>query len=120
MIVVGSVTLSVAQMNGWNYPSFGNLVAILSDGSSTGNEVLQSAALPRMRTTITGKLFDYDDVLALHAYNASKETTTFTETDEAVSDEGESRSVNVLDFTADRSAPTPWMWTYSLVLVEAE
>jgi hypothetical protein len=56
MISVGTVTLSVDNMDGWNYPSFANLVAILSDWSTTGNEVLQSGAIPRMRASLQGKL----------------------------------------------------------------
>ena len=121
MISVGSVTLSVTSFGGWNYPSFGNVVAILSDGSSTGNEVLQSAAVPRMRATLAGKMYSYADVQAMHAYNASKETVTFIEADEAVSDGGEYRSVNVLDFSVDRSSPgNDLFWTYSLTLIEAE
>lgn len=117
MISVGSVTLSVKSFDGWDYPSFGSLVAILSDGSTARNEVLQSGALPRLRATLSGQMLSAADVAAVRTYNASKETVAFLE-EEDNSSADSSMNVCVLDFQVSRV--TPWLWTYTLTLVEAE
>lgn len=112
-ITVGDVDLPVQHFTGWAYPQFGNLVRVLSDGSTVNNEVLQGGGSPRRRATLSGVMLDAGDIATLHGYNLSKEVVEVSETDG-----GETVSANVLDFSVDRSRP--WLWSYSLSLVEAD
>jgi hypothetical protein len=115
MISLGSVTLTrVKDFGGWSYPQFGSLVKILSDGTTVDNEVLQTGAIPRAQASLSGLLSSYADVLTLHGYNASKEVVSFVENDASVDD---TRDVNVLDFVVVRQRP--WLWEYSLTIVDA-
>jgi hypothetical protein len=111
-IVLGAVELPVQRFSGWNYPSFGTLVKVLSDGTSQGNEVLQTGGSPRRRAVLSGLMTDAGDVDTLHGYNLSKEILEVSETG------GEELDACVLDFQAERTRP--WLWSYTLTLVEAD
>jgi hypothetical protein len=108
-ISVGGVAILYSRFSDWNYPQFGKLVKILSDGSSIDNETLQTGAVPRLQATLSGWLQESSDVDTLNGYTASKEIVT-------VDDDGATRDVVVLDFSTDRVIPG--LWSCSLTLVD--
>jgi len=110
MITIGSITASVRAFRGWDYPQFGSVVAVLHDGASVDNEVLQSGSVLRQRAVITGHTIEVGDVTVLSGYNASKEMVDF-EDDELL----DSRTVVVTDFRVDRSIPFLFQYTIELI-----
>lgn len=96
---------------GWDLPSFVQLVPLLSDGSSTGNQVMQSGSTPLRQNSIKGTVLDAADMVLLRGYNASKEAIEFLDPGD------EDLMVRILDFSA--AATDDESWSIQATLVEA-
>jgi len=105
--------LRVRDFSGFDHPQFATLVRILSDGTSTANEVLQSGSVPRRQATVAATLRDRADVEALRALNLSKARVPFVDV------LGDILDVVVLDLQVTSSAAVPGHWEYTATLVEA-
>lgn len=113
MTTIGSVTISVHRYSGWDYPQFGQVVSVLSDGTSVRNEVIQGGASPRRRAELSGALTSAGDIATLRGYNLSKEVVEFVH-------DSETLNAHVLDFSVARSRAHPWLYEYSISLIEGE
>jgi hypothetical protein len=99
---------------GWDYPKFGTTHRRLDDGTgtSTGNELLQSArSIPNRRTQVSGNFIDRTDLNILRGYNETKEQVDFTD------DNGEVVPCVVLEFTATQVWPEYWVFSMELMEV---
>jgi hypothetical protein len=109
---LGSITgLPYHDYTGWDLPQTSSLVLLLSDGSSTKNQVLQQGALPFPQATISGYVTDYTVIQALRAYHASKAAITFVDHDLT-----DTRTVRIFECTAPQL--WPGLWQYSIVLID--
>jgi len=110
-IDIGTATVLAGPLVEWAYPRFGTLVRVLSDGTTVDNEVLQSGAVPHLQARLTGMLESQADVDLLNGYVASKEEVAWD-------DDGDTRTVIVLDFSARRLLPGIWSCELQLLHVD--
>jgi hypothetical protein len=103
--------LPYRDYTGWDLKQTSQLVLLLSNGTSEGNEVLQQGALPFPQAAIAGYVEDYPTILQLRAYHKSKEAITFMDHDLA-----ETKTVRVFECTAPQL--WPGLWQYSIVLID--
>lgn len=110
---LGSVTtLLTTAYSGFDYPSYGTVVPLLSDDpSSGGNAVLQSSALTLRQASLTANAED-DDANVLRGYYETKTEINFSDFDDT------NRRVVVLDFS--RTNIKSGLWECSMTLLEIE
>lgn len=100
--------LLVEDFDGFDVPSFKQLVPILSDGTSTQNDVVQSGAPGRGRASLTGVLHAAD-LATVRGYYTASTSVTFRDGN------GNEREVIVLEFAAQDF--TDWA-TFTATLVD--
>ena len=98
-----------SSFTGFDYPNNAQRVPVLSDGTSTRNEVLQQSGLTRRQATLGCSLEDAD-ALVVRGYFESRETVTFTDRN------GATRDVIVFDFT--RTERFAGVWDCTAILLE--
>lgn len=76
---IGSVEILQTTTTGFNYPQNAQRVTILSNGTSTGNEVLQSSGLGARSCVLSFRLDDPSDVETLRGLFASKAEATYVD-----------------------------------------
>lgn len=94
--------------SGWDYANNAQRVALLSDGTGAGNEVLQQSGLG-YRTAQLKCFAEEADALVLRGYYEARTLVTFTDYD------GSSCSVRVFDFTRQLRGP---VWEVNMVLLQ--
>lgn len=97
------------SFSGFDYPNNAQVVALLGDGTSTYNAVLQQSAWTARQGTL-GCTLETADMLTIRGYYESREVVTFTDWD------GTATAVRVLDFTRAFGDPD---WDCTIVLLEA-
>lgn len=110
--VAGTVDpLPVAEggFDGFDLPQTSSLVMLLSDGTSTKNQLLQQGSLPLLMAQVTGTLLNAADVAILRAAYATKEPGLFTD--------GNGNATNVRIFEFHAKDRTLW-WEFSITLIE--
>jgi len=108
--IAGTVSpLGVETFDGFDLPQTSTLVPILSDGSSTGNQVLQQGATPFLQAQVAGWLIEPEHVATLRAAYASKEAGTFTDGN------GNSLDVRIFDLPPIKDRTDWWEWTMTLI-----
>jgi len=109
VVSIGEVNVIPQVFVDWRYPKFGSVVAVLSDGSSVDNEVLQSSAVPRLQAVFSGWIETAGDLATLRGYDATKEIITVVDTDD------ENRDAVILTFRFDRLQPELWLVSMTLL-----
>ena len=99
------------QFTGFDYPNNAQLVALLGDGTSTYNVVLQQSALTARQAAVSCVLLTAD-ALVLQGYYESRETVTFTDS------LGDATDVRLLDLS--RSFRGTGLWSCSFTIVESD
>jgi hypothetical protein len=100
------------QWSGFDYPNNAQVVALLGNGTSTYNAVLQQSAL----TARQGQLrciLETADSLTIRGYYESREAVTFTDWD------GTATDCRVLDFARDIKFAGVWDCTITLIESDA-
>lgn len=98
----------VETYDGFDRPNRAALVDLISDGTSTNDQVMQQGGQATNQATVTGWLYESADVVLARGYRDSKEIVDFTDGD------GATWSVVVFDFTA-KSLTGRWRFTATLV-----
>ncbi len=108
---LGSIDpLLTTAYSGFDYPSYGQVVPLLSgDPTSGGNAVLQSSALTLRQAAVTANAEDAD-ALVLRGYYETKAEVPFTDFD------GTESTVIVMDFS--RTNIKDSVWECSMTLLE--
>lgn len=102
--------LLVSDFSGFDRPGSVQLVRVLSDGSSTDNEVLQRGGLPLYQASVSGLVQSAADVAAFRGWYDSAELVNFRDGN------GNVTSCRVIALTiVDRVA----YWTFGATLVAA-
>lgn len=110
---VGSLLVDDDGYDGFDRPPFATMTSILSNGTSSGDQLIQSGSLPRRQAGLTGTSYLSADIATLRGYSDSKEVVTFTDGD------GDTFDVVVMEFSA-KAHTGCWDWTMLLVEDEAE
>lgn len=93
---------------GWDYANNAVRVALLSDGTGAGNEVLQQSGLGNRQAQL--KCFAEDaDALLLRGYYEGRDLITFTDYD------GSTCSVRIFDFARQLKGP---VWEVTMTLLQ--
>lgn len=103
--------LLVEEYSGFDRTGFARLIGVLGSGSSSGDEIIQSGALPLRQASLSGTLYTLADVDTIRGYSDAKDEHTFTDGD------GVSRTVVVFEFTVTAYTGR---WSWSMTLVETE
>lgn len=111
MTGVGALYVDADGYDGFDRPPFASLAYLLGDGTSTGDQVIQSGSLPFPQAGVSGTSYDSADIAVLRGLCDAKTTVTFTDGD------GVSHVVVVMEFSA-KAYTGRWAWT--MLLVEAE
>lgn len=100
----------VDTYDGFDRPNTAQLVSLLGDGTSSGNDqVLQEGSSPFRQATITGTLVSSADIALVRGYYDSREELTFVDGD------GEEHGVRILEFS---SRAFTGYWTFAMQLLE--
>lgn len=92
------------------YPEAASITALLSDGTSERNAVIQGSGLTLRQAVVAWQTVPEEDVKTIRGYASTKEEVTFTEED------GTERPVRVFDFSASKGHAN--LWTVHARLVE--
>lgn len=108
---LGDVALFLVEgYDGFDRPNTAQLVALLGDGTNSGNDqVLQEGSSPWRQAGITATLTSREDVQLLRGYYDTREEITLIDGD------GEEHGVRIFEFGAQ--AFTGW-WTCAMQLIE--
>lgn len=107
---LGGVTLFLVDTyDGFDRPNSAQLVGLLGDGSTGGDQVLQEGNSPFRQATLTGTLVSSADIALVRGYYDSREQLIFTDGD------GVDHSVRILEFSS--RAFTEY-WTFAMQLFE--
>lgn len=115
---LGGIPLRVWDYAGFDYPSFATVVPLISDGSSTINQALQTGSLPGRQATFGCSLRSWTDVQQLRTWNQTKETLTWVDL------YGDWINVLVFDVAIVTQpggldpASGRGLWSYTMTLVE--
>lgn len=107
---LGAVALIAADHDVFAYPEAGEITPLLSDGTTERNYVLQGSSLSVRQARRSWVVVPEADMRTLRGYASSKMEVTLTEED------GTSRSVVVMDFTAKQRFTG--YWDISALLIE--
>lgn len=108
---VAGTSIGDDSFSGFDYPNNAQLVAVLGDGSSTYNAVLQESAATVRQAQLRCTL-ETADMLTVRGYFESREAVEFVDWD------GTATDVRVLDFT--RAPKYAGTWDVTLALIEAD
>lgn len=112
LATIDDVTFVTTAYARFAYPSSGQIVALLSDGTpGGGNAVLQQSALTVRTATIAGILESSDEVDVIRDLSESKDEVLF------VDEFGDSYTVIVWEFSS--SARGAGLWELQVTLVES-
>lgn len=110
LATLDDLELNLTAYSGFNYPSNGQIVALLGDGTSTGgNAVLQQSALTYRQTAIAWLAESIEDVEAVRDLYETKEEVTF------VDEWDVDRGVRVWEFSSSAIGGDRWDCTATLV-----
>lgn len=111
---LGTLTIDhLTAKEGPNYRQTAQRVAILSDGTSARNEVLQQGALPALEWRVTGFLESSSDVATLRGYYASHDSVEWI--DPTTSDD-----LNVRVFELALRQVGASVWSFDATLLESD
>lgn len=111
MFSLGTIDpLLVEDFDGFDYPQSATRTPLLSDGTSTRNELIQSSGLLLLTAHLTGTLAA-EDIATLRGYYATMDPVTFTDAN------GNARDVRVFECAV--SDFTDW-GTFAITLVESD
>ncbi len=102
--------LNVQTWTGFDYPENAEITALLGDGVSTSNALIQQSALTLREGRISGTFTSSTPLGTLRSLYEGKTASTF-------SDGTDSVSVLVFDLVIDKVMPS--IWNYSCRLVTA-
>ena len=115
---LNGITVRVWDYQGFDLPTFATVVPVLSDGTSTINQTIQTGSLPGRIASFGCTLRTWGDVQTLRGWNASKEQLTWVDT------YGDTLTVVLLDLAVatipgglDPSAGLG-TWSYTMTLAE--
>lgn len=109
--LAGVDELFVETYDGFDREGFARTIGRLGTGSSSGDTIIQTGALPLRRANLTGVSYDADDVATIRGYSETKAEVDFTDGD------GVDYSVVVFDFSA-KAFTGRWSWTMTLLAME--
>lgn len=107
---MGVLVVNPQRVDGWVYEQTAERVPLLSDGTSTHDEVIQQGSQSSLSAHLTGKFTDFDDVATLREYARTKEVVTFYDPEEATS-----HTCVVFTFAVSRQVYFIWDWDMTLV-----
>ena len=93
----------------FSYPEHATITALISDGISERNALVQSGSLTLRQKTVTFQAVPYADMVTIRGYASSKNEVAYTDED------GTSRNVIVMDFAAKRGVADVWFVTVRLI-----